>query len=163
MAKKTKNSAQEKFDAAREREDEIRRAEDDTTARGDDDLDPVTGDKIVRQSSAHRDRPAGMTVVSTGAGYRRWAKGDVFTGYYVNDFIATKDIEANNTKKGDVIGFNFLNDQTGQMEILGNNYSIKKALSDDKFNPKTNWWIEFIEEIKVKGKPFKQFYIAKQN
>lgn len=109
-----------------------------------------------------RERPADLTVVSSGAGYHDFAKEPVFEGRFVGEFLAPKDIPANRTKAGDVIGFTMRNEVTGKEEIISNSYSIKKALEDDKFNTTTLWWFEFEGKIQVKGKPFNQFFVAKR-
>lgn len=110
---------------------------------------------------ARRERPKNMETVSSGASYWDFEKNPIFEGHFVKLFLAPKDIPKNNTKKGDVIGFTFV-DQKGAFHILGNSHAIAKALEEDKFNQHTLWWIEFLEKVTSGGKPFNNFYIGKQ-
>lgn len=161
MPRKNKGGLSPSLQASQNILDEAKKVSAELSAENSDvERDPVTNEPIVR--TERRARPAGMKVISSGAAFKKWQKGDVFTGHFIDEFKAPKDIPGG-AKKGEVIGYNFLNDQTGQIEILGNNHSVKEAIEKDGMKTTTLWWIEFIEEIKVKGKPFKQFFIAQQN
>ncbi len=119
-------------------------------------------DKLTETASAPQEMPKGFKLVSSGAGYHDFSKNPVFQGHFVSKFLAPKDIPANKTKKGDVIGFNFLEEGTGREAIISNSYAINKALEEDGFKTDTLWWIEFIEKAMVKGKPLNRFQIGKQ-
>ncbi len=148
----SKKKSKDVFDEARKVEAELL-AKDSGDAFGD------TGEQ---QMLPRKERPKGLTVVSSGAGYHDFTKNPVFEGHYTGKFLAPKDIPSNRTKKGDVIGFNFVEEGTGREVIISNSYSIQKALEEDAFGTTTLWWLEFMEKKIVKGKPFNSFYIAKQ-
>jgi len=115
-----------------------------------------------QQAVERKKMPDGMKVVSSGAGYHKFSDQPIFQGHYLSKFLAPKDIPANKTKKGDVIGFNFMEEGTGKEVIITNSYQVQKALEEDGFKTTTLWWIEFIEKTMVKGKPFNRFLIGKQ-
>jgi len=149
----SKKKSKEVFDEARAKEAELLASSTDPFGdKGEAAMLPV----------ARKERPKGMKVVSSGATYHNFEKQPVFEGHFTSKFLAPKDIPSNRTKKGDVIGFNFVEDGTGKEVIISNSYSIQDALEKDGFNPGTLWWIEFIEKKIVKGKPFNSFYIAIQ-
>lgn len=145
----------EVFAKARQRENEIK-AEQTTATESKD----AFGD-LIETAPRRRKRPKGMTEVSTGAGYHDFVKEPVYEGCFVSKFLAPKDIPSNRTKKGDCIGFNFADPDTGKISIISNSYSIQKALEEDGFKTTTKWWIEFEGKTVIKGKPFNRFYIAK--
>lgn len=148
MSKKIEKS-QEVFDAARQREAELTKT-------------PVdTWEEPVRK----RERPNDLVVVNTGASYWKFEDEPVMEGCYVGPFLAPKDIPQSGgkiTKKGEVIGHNFVVLATGEMTIIKTSYSIDKALNEDGFDKTTIWWLEFIEKTEVNGRPFNRFYIAKR-
>lgn len=153
---KSLTASQEVFDAAREREKEIAG---ESTATDPAEVNDETA--IAKPAAKHRERPKGLEVVSSGASYHKFEEEPVFEGNFVSKFLAPKDIPSNRTKKGDVIGFNFIDLATGKESIVSNSYSIQKALEEDGFNVNTKWWIEFEGKTIVKGKPFNRFFIAK--
>lgn len=90
-------------------------------------------------------RPTSMKIVSGGS-YHKFADHPVLEGYFVEKVLAKKDEPKYKTKTGDVIGFKFLEKGTKEEKIVSNSDAISRALEGNKFNPKTLWWIEFVEK-----------------
>lgn len=105
-------------------------------------------------------RPKELKTVVSGAAYHDFEKEPVYQGHFVKLFKAPKDIPKNQKKKGDTIGFEFV-DEKGKISIISNSYSINKALEEDEFSTETMWWIEFMGKETAGGKPFNRFYVAK--
>jgi len=153
MAKTTKSieEAQKIFNKARETEEALKK-------------EPV--DNFLEEAPrARRERPKDLETVTSGATYWKFDEEPVFEGHFVSKFLAPKDIPQAGgkvTKAGDVIGYNFVDSNTGEFVIISNSHAIDKALEGDGFNKETIWWIEFIAKEVVKGKPFNRFYIAKR-
>ncbi len=150
MSKKSKKV----FDDARKVEEELLNGATDTTFD-----DGAVGGIVPR-----KERPKGMTVVSSGASYHDFKKEPVFEGSFVDKFLAPKDMKGLNGEKiskGDCIGYNFVGDNE-KLSIIGRSFSITDALEKDGFKTSTKWWIEFEGKVELKGKkPFNKFYIAK--
>ncbi len=148
-----KRKSKDVFDEARKAEQAILAGE----------TDPF-GDSGEQAIAPRKERPKGMTVVSSGAGYHDFVKEPVYEGSFVDKFLAPKDMKGLNGEKiakGDCIGYNFV-DEHGKLTIIGRSYSITDALEKDGFKTNTNWWIEFEGKSTLKnGKPFNKYYIAK--
>lgn len=109
--------------------------------------------------SEKRQRPAGETIVS-GAAFWDFEKEPVFVGTYIRNVIREKDgknaATNPNEKAGTVMGFLFRGEDGGE-HIIGNSYSIQKALVNEKYRS-VPLWIEF--EGKDPGPPpFNRFHI----
>ena len=111
-------------------------------------------------STTKRERPQGKTIVS-GAEFYDFEKNPVFVGKYLRDVVREKDgknaATNPNEKAGSVMGYLF-QAETGDETIIGNSFSIQKALQDPK-NREVTLWIEFEGKTEIKGKPFNRFHI----
>lgn len=117
----------------------------------------------VKPRAQRPDRPQGETLVS-GATYWDFEQNPVFTGQYLREFLRPKDGDlSKKEKKGDVIGFVMVHDETGEEVIISNSFQVKEAL--DKIGRATDvkLWIEFEGKITQKktGKPLNRFHIMK--
>jgi len=151
---KTAKQIQAEFDETREKEKELLA----NSSNGQPEAPKFDDEEKPRQKL---ERPEGLEVVASGAGYHDFNKEPVFQGYYIGEFLAPKDIPANRTKQGDCIGYTMKNALTGREEIISNSYTIMESFKKDNFNPATKWYIEFEGKTLVKGKPFNKFFTAK--
>jgi len=116
-------------------------------------------------------RPQGEVLVS-GADFWDFEEYPVFTGKFIRDVIREtdgKNAATNpNEKAGSTMGFLFSHvdlstgEETGEETIIGNSFSIEKALKDPKAKSSV-LWIEFLGKKDAKdtanGRPFNQFHI----
>ena len=110
-----------------------------------------------------RERPKNLQIVS-GSGYHDFKTSPVFEGNYKGVVKAKEDNPKFKTKKGDVIGYTFVEKGSKSEQIISSSHHITKALEDDKFSPKRLWWIEFLGQKKISGgRKVNDFLIGKQN
>lgn len=152
MPKSKKKNA---FELAREREAELLAKK--------DPFDMTPEELAISSASGNEEpykkpeRPKGKTL-SSGAGFWDFMKKAVFIGSYVKDFLRPKDGKGANEKKGDVIGYVFI-DEKGHEHIISNSYQIREALTAIQFSKTQTLYIEFLEKVQVKGKPLNRFDI----
>jgi hypothetical protein len=105
-------------------------------------------------------------VVVSGAEFWRFAPetdggdfdGHEFFGYFRGEVKREKDGKGEDQKAGSVIGYNFEQEGTGLMFIVGNSHAIEKALSKKSFSTELLWCIEFLGKgITADKKPYNRF------
>lgn len=91
--------------------------------------------------------------------------GVEFIGKYLGEVKREKDgkdAETNpNEKAGSVMGFNFVQEGTDRVWIIGNSDAIKKGLEKTGYNPDLLYCIEFLGKGKTaNGKPYNRFEVS---
>jgi len=112
------------------------------------------------------ERPKGLKTVVDSMAWWKFG-GDqgkpVFVGHFVEKVLAQKDDKSKQRKKGDVMGYLFVQDGTEREFALPNSHAITQGLEAEGWNKKTKFWIEF--QGKVAGgngkNPYNRFYVAK--
>lgn len=119
-----------------------------------------TEDAVHEQEAKKHTRPKGKILVS-GAEYYDFEKdGNPFVGFYSGREAKREKDEVNGPgKAGDIIGY-FFSTEDGGETIIGNSYSIKKALSDPDVKPGSKISIQFLGKGETAGgKPVNRFEV----
>lgn len=97
--------------------------------------------------------------LTTGGSFHDFKAEPVFEGVYTGNAItASQDDEKRKQKKGDVIGYEFISAEDDKTAIVGNSFSIRKAI--EKVRAGAFMRIEFMGKVTNKaGQPFNQFEI----